>query len=60
MVADGVVQAEAIEAMTERYRTRLESGESVALELVHEPDTVICRLDALFGFEFGYASRYPF
>ena len=32
-------KAEAIEAMTERYRTRLESGESVALELVHEPDT---------------------
>lgn len=39
MVADGVVQTEAIDAMTERYRTRLESGESVALDLVHEPDT---------------------
>ena len=39
MVAEGVVQAEAIEAMTERYRTRLESGEYAALELVHEPDT---------------------
>ena len=53
MVADGVVQAEAIEAMTERYRTRLESGESVALELLcMNRYQVICRLDALFGFEF--------
>jgi 2-oxoglutarate dehydrogenase E1 component len=39
MVADGVVQTDAIDAMTERYRSRLESGESVALDLVHEPDT---------------------
>lgn len=39
MVKEGVVQADEVEVMTERYRSTLEAGESVALDLVHEPDT---------------------
>lgn len=39
MIREGIVQAETVAAMTEQYRTTLEEGESVALELVHEPDT---------------------
>jgi 2-oxoglutarate dehydrogenase E1 component len=39
IIQAGVMQADAVEAMTERYRTRLEDGESVALDLVHEPDS---------------------
>jgi 2-oxoglutarate dehydrogenase E1 component len=39
MVQEGIVQTETVEAMTEQYRTTLEEGKSVALDLVHEPDT---------------------
>lgn len=39
MVQEGVVPTETVDAMTEHYRTTLEEGKSVALDLVHEPDT---------------------
>ena len=31
------MQADTVESMTEQYRSKLEDGESVALEMVHEP-----------------------
>ena len=37
MLQEGSVHAETVDSMTEQYRSRLEGGESVALEMVHEP-----------------------
>ena len=39
MVQGGTVLAADVDVMTEQYRTTLEAGESVALDLVHEPDS---------------------
>ncbi len=41
MVQGGTVLAADVDVMTEQYRTTLEAGESVALDLVHEPDSAL-------------------